>query len=402
MGCFSDTFKHWLTLVVDRASGNFKGPVPWGEVIPRISDFIDAQYLPDGFAFTTPDHLKVKDCVALLKHLLDRERSLGVGPDVFAWKAFAQRQKNGGVVPTPALISFNQQEADGAPLPSRPRPKPKGKGKQKQTVPAPFDGNTDSGMDTPDDVDWRLAGPHSGRKSSVESDNDEGEPGNSLDWMTQGLPLIRMPAIDSDDAETNEEHLHERSKRAGIRKTKQVLSSDDDEDGSASDTYDGLLPSVPPQNPAPNPASVSPPAASLEKTSFPSPLPSAPLHSQPSNPAPEPTSNPPAAPPATSSERPSISPAAVARWPEAGSTEKRSLVQLPAEDAASPAVPAKRTRLEVDPNNVMLTQRKPKESQRVKDIQAAAAPQAPPKRKTATTSARKAPAPKSKPSKKKT
>lgn len=422
-----------LTVVVDRASGNFRGPVPWGEIVPRISDFLDPKYLPDGFAFTTPDHLKIKDCVALLKHLLDREKSLGVCADVFAWKAFVQKQKGGAVIPTPALISSDQQHEDNA-LPPPPRPRPKGKGKQKQTAPAPLDGGSDSGMETPDDVDWRLAGTNSGHKSPSNSDDDGSESGNHnsqqrrFDWMLSGKPLIRMPEIESEDMESDDEHLAGNAKRTAGRSTRQVISSGEEEDSTPASPYPPsssvLLQNVPPNfaksappaaPPAARPAALARPAdpSAARPAAGPAALPCPPYPSAArpaarpaalAHPADPPAAHPAdrsAAPPAGSSEPALTNSALVADRSNTGGPEKRSLDELPAEDAVYHAPPAKRTRQEVNPDNVIPTRRQRKDSQRAKESQEAALPSAPPKRRTAAGGTKKATVPKSKPPKKK-
>lgn len=400
--------------------------MPWGEIVHRIYDFLDPKYLPDGFEFSTPDHMKVKACVTLLKHLQEREKSLGVGPDVFAWKAFVRRLKGGVVVPEPAVTSVDLQNEDFGPVPRRPRGRPAGKGPRRHPPPAPIDGGADSGMSTPDDVDWRLAGADAGHKSLPESGSeDESDPGHLIvqqrkfDWMQSGSMLIRMPTEPgSDDADSDNEH----TEQPAAPKRKRVLSSDEDEDL--------------PQGPRPRPRPVARPA-SLAAT-LAAAHPDADAAAPPAAPSP-PTlgtpADPPADPPAGSFQRPPVystgaaappaalsAPAVASAFPRppasfrsaaanpptnpfqrpaitsalaAGGSNtagaKKGLADRRQEEVTSPAPPEKRTRQDSEPAPLPRARRERKDSQRVKDIQAAAGPpKAPPKRKTAGGSTKKA------------
>lgn len=227
--------------------------MPWGEIVKHVSDFLEPQFLPDRFAFTTPDHLKVKDCVSLLKHLFEREKLLGVGPDVFAWKAFVQKQKGGRVVAMPALISISQQDKDDATLLPRPRPRGKRKGKRKQPVQAPIVDFSDSGMDTPEDVDWRLADAHLSRISHSPSDSDDEESSargiqdREFSWMPSETPALRKSATDTPESKEEDEPVETQDKRPLLRKATRPIVADTDDDEDYPPSNQLMLPRLAPR-----------------------------------------------------------------------------------------------------------------------------------------------------------
>lgn len=188
----------------------------------------------------TLDHLRVKDCAALLKHLLNRQNNHGVGPQVFAWKCFAEKQKGKGVVATPALISFDENDPrDNTPISPRHRPRPrprrKDKGKKKHPVEDREDLFNDSGMETPSDVDWIFIDKQKGDKSSLDAQSSDDE-----DAGTPKAPPprpgtrddAREGQHDSEDEEDDEEAYPRRTATSGRRRLNKraVLDSDDSDD----------------------------------------------------------------------------------------------------------------------------------------------------------------------------
>lgn len=187
----------------------------------------------------TPDHLRVKDCSALLKHLLARQKQHGVGPRVFSWKCFAQRQQGKGIVATPALISMNDdEEPDAAALlaHSQPRPPPrrKGSGKRKQAGKGGEDIFSDSGMQTPSDVDWiDLDGknvnksPQDAQDSDEESIQDLPVPPRPFNWMPPGQQRTNPGA----EEEPEEANLSRRAAPLRPRPPRRRVISSEDEVG---------------------------------------------------------------------------------------------------------------------------------------------------------------------------
>ncbi|KAF7971662.1 hypothetical protein HWV62_20630 [Athelia sp. TMB] len=224
--------REFLTFHYYRASGNFRGPIPWGEVVPRISDYLDECYLPRGFIFCKPDHLRVKPCATLLKHLLSRQVTHGAGPDTFAWKCFAQKTKGGAVVPVAALISFDRDDNDAVALPPRPKPRPARKGKRKQTTPEDDDSSDDSGMDTPPDCDWTLFDATAFGADDPESEDGEEHPLRPEPSRSSTHPRLNTLPLESDEDELDRE-LPE--KGAGRKRHKRRLpDSEESEPGSCS------------------------------------------------------------------------------------------------------------------------------------------------------------------------
>ncbi|KAF7964688.1 hypothetical protein HWV62_4175 [Athelia sp. TMB] len=225
-----------FTFHYHRASGNFRGAVPWGDIIPRIEEFVDPEYLPLGFSFATPDHLRVKPCVELLTHLRKRQDDHGVGAKVFAWKAFCQKQRGGGIEVTPALIAFDQADEAGTALPPRPRPRPRAKGKGKQVVQNPEESVSDSGMDTPAGHSWDA---FDAGEAGLDSSNSDSEPnltrvdrpGPSLQWMQKRTRTTGGIQGSMDEcAEEGDSEPEPQMKKPVRKRKKQSIFTDSDSD----------------------------------------------------------------------------------------------------------------------------------------------------------------------------
>lgn len=210
--------------------------MPWGDIITRIEEFVDPEYLPLDFAFATPDHLRVKSCVELLNHLRKRQAEHGVGDKVFAWKSFCQKQRGGDVAVTPALISFDQADGEDIPLPPRPRPRPRGKGKGKQAFQNAEESESDSGMETPAGHSWDAFDAGQGVQDSSDSDSELDEtrldlPGQSFPWMQKRAraTIMTQPDVDeeSEEEDSEKEALMKKPARKG---KKQGIFTDSDDD----------------------------------------------------------------------------------------------------------------------------------------------------------------------------
>lgn len=152
----------------------------------------------------TLDHLRVKDCAALLKHLLDRQNKHGVGPRVFSWKCFAQKQRGKGIVATPALISFDDNEEQNttqlsADAPLRPPPRHKGRGKRKQAGKECEGVSSDSGMETPPDVDWFDIDKNKSAKSPLDVQDSEDDDMDSPPPPPRTFPWMPKPTRHADE-----------------------------------------------------------------------------------------------------------------------------------------------------------------------------------------------------------
>ena len=60
--------------VVGQDSGNEKAVIPWGDLARRTSEYIKAEYIPDGIVFRDPSHLREDDVTALLSHWYERQQ----------------------------------------------------------------------------------------------------------------------------------------------------------------------------------------------------------------------------------------------------------------------------------------------------------------------------------------
>lgn len=228
----------------DRASGHFRGPVPWGDIIPRITEFLDAEYLPEGFKLISPDHLRVRDCSALLKHLLARQKEHGVGPRVFSWKCFAQKEKGKGIVATPALIAFDDQdETDATALLAHsqlhPPTRRKGRGMRKQAGKGGEDIASDSGMESPSDVDWIDHDGQTVNKLPHDAQDSDEESIRSFNWML----AAQQRTISGAEGEPDDADLTRR--QGSGRRSRQVLDSDDDPSDAEEVPTPGISPVKP-------------------------------------------------------------------------------------------------------------------------------------------------------------
>ncbi|KAF7987122.1 hypothetical protein HWV62_327 [Athelia sp. TMB] len=382
--------REFLTFHYHRASGNFRGPIPWGEVVPHISDYLDECYLPRGFTFRKPDHLRVKPCATLLKHLLSRQVTHGVGPDTFAWKCFAQKMKGGAVVPAAALISFDRDDDDGGALPPRPKPRPARKGKKKQMTPDDSSAD-DSGMDTPPDCDWTLFDATAVGSDGPESDDgEEPQPEPELS-RSPAHPMISTPAVESDEDELDHQPPGKRASRR--RHQHRLPDSEDSEPGSRSPSPAREAQLPPRSGLATNSEAVAPtagetldaretshglgasPRAIFHDRSPPSGTQRSPSGSITGTGRAADAEQPPAADQPTSGHRKS---SAAARPGPVSPSEKRLHDEPQATDEEEqPAAPprAKRPRLEVSASNVIDAPRVRTESRRLKDgAEAAQAP----------------------------
>lgn len=319
-------------------------------MVPRVSDYLDERYVPRGFIFRKPNHLRVNPCATLLKHLLERQVKNGVGPDVFAWKCFAQKTKE-GVVPVAALISFDRDDDDDAALPPRPKPRTTRKGKKYQATPDEDDAADDSGMDTPPDCDWALFDATGAERVSPESESDDEEPdplvpAPAFQLLSSTQPRINAVPAESDDDDEPESWAPTKSTS---RKNRKLRLPDSDESDP------GSRPSSPGREERRDASSGLPGAAEASGTggtSFGVGEPSG---------VGEPASCDLGSTAAASGLGP-VSPGDKHPGHDHRSTDEEE----------EPPVPAKRPRLEVSSSNVLRFPRVRKESQRLRDVAEAA------------------------------
>jgi hypothetical protein len=97
------------------SSGNKKASVPWGSLLGKEAEYVDSEYLPEGFTFKEPSKVNKAVTYAWLKFWFDRQEDPRT-KTVFTFKVV----KGNNGEPVAAVGSGNERNSNG-----RGRRKPK-------------------------------------------------------------------------------------------------------------------------------------------------------------------------------------------------------------------------------------------------------------------------------------
>jgi hypothetical protein len=161
------------------SSGNKKASVPWGTLLGKEEEYVNLDYLPEGFAFKEPSKINKADSLAWLRFWFNRQedpRTKTVftfeqirGNDGLPVKAIAQAETGGG-----------RESRDGQKK-SKPPVEKKGKAAKKKAGPV-----EPSAEDRSDDSS------DSSQSEDEDEDEDDDGDGDSGEEQEQG-PLRHLP-----------------------------------------------------------------------------------------------------------------------------------------------------------------------------------------------------------------